>query len=186
MRKIIFALLASMMIQNMKSQLKVAGVDVPYIYKTSESVLKLNGAGIREKYFMDMYVGALYLKERQSNQKHIIEADETMCIKLHIVSGLITSDKMVSAVEEGFEKSTNKNTQPLRDKIEQFKKVFSEKVNKGDIYDIVYEEKVGTVIYKNGVKKDVIAGLGFKKALFGIWFCDKPADSNLKKKMLGQ
>ena len=41
-------------------------------------------------------------------------------------------------------------------------------------------------MYKNGNKKGSIAGLEFKKALFGIWLGDKPADDDLKTGMLGK
>ncbi len=40
-------------------------------------------------------------------------------------------------------------------------------------------------MFINGISRAVIAGLDFKKALFGIWLCDQPADKNLKKKLLG-
>jgi hypothetical protein len=32
----------------------------------------------------------------------------------------------------------------------------------------------------------MIPGLDFKKALFGIWLCDNPADKDLKLKLLGK
>ena len=47
-------------------------------------------------------------------------------------------------------------------------------------------ENEGVVVYKNGVKKGSIDGQDFKKALFGIWLCDKPADKDLKDEMLGK
>jgi hypothetical protein len=34
--------------------------------------------------------------------------------------------------------------------------------------------------------KGTIKGLDFKKAVFSIWLGEKPADSKLKKKMLGE
>ncbi len=169
-----------------KAQLDVSGVNVPLAFKSEESALILNGAGVREKYFMDLYVGALYIKNKSNDAQKIIDADESMCIKLHIVSGMITSEKMTSAVDEGFQKSTKGNTTPLQDKIKQFKTVFSEKINKGDIYDLVYSKTNGTLIYKNGKLSASIPGLDFKKALFGIWLCSEPADEGLKKKMLGK
>ena len=44
----------------------------------------------------------------------------------------------------------------------------------------------GVVVYKNGAKKGTIEGYDFKRALFGIWLCDKPADADLKSAMLGK
>jgi hypothetical protein len=44
----------------------------------------------------------------------------------------------------------------------------------------------GVVVYKNGSKKGSIDGYDFKRALFGIWLGDKPADDDLKAGMLGK
>jgi len=40
------------------------------------------------------------------------------------------------------------------------------------------------VVFKNNKELGIIEGLDFKKALFGIWFCDKPADEDLMNGML--
>jgi len=167
------------------AQLEVAGIKVPLVFKSDESALILNGAGTREKYFMDLYVGALYLKAKSMDAQKIMDADESMCVKLHIVSGMITSEKMTSAVDEGFTKSAKSNLSALQSRIDQFKAVFAAKINKGDVYDIVYDKSKGTLIYKNGKLAASLPGLDFKKALFGIWLCNDPADEGLKKKMLG-
>jgi hypothetical protein len=185
MRKLIL-ILSLCMCSYLNAQIELGGVKVPYIFKTDETTLLINGAGIREKYFMDMYVGTLYLKAKSADASKIINADEAMCIHLNIVSGMITSEKMIKAVDEGFVNSTNNNTAPLAAKIKQFKDVFNAKINKGDVFDIVYESAKGLVILKNSKPAATITGLDFKKALFGIWLGNKPADEDLKEKMLGK
>ncbi len=185
MRKCIFILLLTVSLYTW-GQMDVGGVKVPYTFKTDETALVINGAGIREKYFMDMYVGTLYLKAKTSDAAKIMNADEAMCIKLQVVSGLITSEKMTKAVDEGFMKSTNRNSTPYATKIKQFKDVFSQKINKGDVFDIVYESAKGVSVFKNGKISTTIPGLDFKKVLFGIWLCNDPADEDLKEKMLGK
>ena len=73
----------------------------------------LNGGGLREKYgFMDLYVGALYLENKSSNDNKIIMADENMGIRIVIVSGLVTRDRFIEALEDGFENTTAGN--PLK------------------------------------------------------------------------
>ena len=165
---------------------EVAGVKVDAKLTFEEQNLVLNGAGTREKFWMDMYVGSLYLPKKSANAKEIIESKEAAAIKLNIVSGMITSDKMISAVNEGFENATNKNTASLKAKIDKFKSFFKEEIKKGDAFVFINVPEEGVVIYKNGVKKGTIEGHDFKKALFGIWLCDKPADKGLKGKMLGK
>ncbi len=124
--------------------------------------------------------------QKSSDAKDIMEADESMAIKLHITSRLISSKKMIDAVNEGFENSTNGNTAPISTEIEKFKGFFSDEINDGDIFDIAYTKGTGVTVYKNGTKKGTISGMKFKEALFGIWLSDKPADKKLKKGLLGK
>lgn len=186
MKKLSFIFTLLVLCVSAQAQLKLGGITLPGSIPAGKDNLLLNGGGVREKYFMDMYVGGLYLLQKNEEGDKITNADELMCVKLHIVSGLITSDKMVEAVNEGFRKSTNGNTSPLQPKISRFISVFQEKIQEGDIYDLMYIPGKGTVIFKNGKIKDTIEGLDFKKALFGIWLGAKPADEDLKKGMLGK
>ncbi len=168
------------------AQTEVGDIKVPNTFKAANTNLVLNGAGIREKYWLDLYVGALYLKVKSNDANKISAADETMAIKLHIVSDMITSEKMATAVDEGFTNATNNNTASIQPRINQFKAVFKEKIQEGDVYDLVYESGKGVLIYKNNKLAVTIPGLDFKKALFGIWLCSQPADEDLKEKMLGK
>ena len=162
-----------------------AGIAVPDTLAVNTMTLTLNGAGVRTKFFMDMYVGALYLTAPQNDPVKILAADEPMAIRLQILSGLISSEKMEAATREGFHNATSGNTAALQNLIEQFIAVFREKIEKGDVYEMVYVPREGTRIYKNTALKTTIPGMPFKKALFGIWLCDKPAQESLKQQMLG-
>ena len=168
------------------AQKTVSGVKVDAKLNLEGQSLVLNGAGTRVKMFMDMYVGALYLEKKSTNASEIMNSKEGAAIKLNIISGLITSDKMISAINEGFENATGKKTAPLKAKIDKFKGFFKEEIKKGDVFIIINVPNEGIVVYKNGVKKGSIDGHDFKKALFGIWLCDKPADKDLKDEMLGK
>ena len=166
-------------------QTKVGDVTLPNSFTAGKDILALNGGGIREKFWMDMYVGGLYLTAKNKDAATIVSGNSSMAIKIHIVSSLISSSRMTDAVEEGFKKSTGNNTTPYKDKIEQFKKAFSDPIKVGDVFDIVYSaEKIS--IYKNNTLKTEIEGFDFKKAVFGIWLGSNPADEDLKKGMLGE
>jgi hypothetical protein len=99
---------------------------------------------------------------------------------------MITSEKMITAINEGFENSTGKKTAPLKAKIDKFKGFFKDEIKKGDVFIIMNDPNEGIVVYKNGAKKGTIDGYDFKRALFGIWLGDKPADADLKAGMLGK
>ncbi|MEQ8182836.1 chalcone isomerase family protein [Marinobacter salarius] len=166
--------------------LTVEGVDVPDTYSAMDTELKLNGAGTRSKWFMDLYIGGLYVPETIDDGQAIINADEPQAITLHIISGMITSDKMKSATMEGFENSTGGDLAAIKDVVDAFLDVFSEEIKDGDVFDLVYLPGEGVRVLKNGKERATIGDLEFKKALFGIWLSDEPAQEDLKEKMLGQ
>lgn len=176
--------LLTVFVFNGKSQMTFDDVTMPAKYTFDQYTLDLNGAGIREKFFLDLYVGGLYLTTSSSNADDIIKADEPMSIKLHIISGLIDSDKMIDAVDDGMEKSTKGNSDKFSKEIAMFKAAFKEEIVVGDIYDIAYAPGQGVLIYKNNKLSQTIPGYDFKQALFGIWLCDDPADDDLKEGML--
>lgn len=184
MKKAFFLLFAAVTIASASAQTKAAGVTLPNTQSFEGEKLVLNGVGVREKFWMDMYAGALYVQSKSNSGEKIMAANEPMAIKIHIVSKLISSDKMIDAVNEGFQSSTNGDTSALSSEIEKFKSFFKEEITKNDVFDIVYLPKQGVTVYKNGTKKGVVKGLDFKKALFGIWLSSSPADEKLKNGML--
>ena len=165
---------------------EIAGINFPDVHEISQTKLILNGVGIRTKFFLQLYAGGLYLEQKNSQPEQIILADSPMAIRLHIVSSMITSEKMEAATREGFEKATENNTSPIKSQIEQFISVFKEEIQENDIYDLLYSPDKGVTVYKNGKIHSSIVGLDFKQALFGIWLCNNPAQESLKTKMLGK
>lgn len=184
-RKLFMGLMVFFMMVSLCGAAEVAGVTMPDSLKAGQDSLLLNGAGVRTKFFMDLYVGGLYVKAKGMEAGELVEADAPMAISLHIISGLITSEKMEKTTREGFENATGGNTESIQDEIDTFIAVFNEKIEKGDVYDLIYVPGKGVETYKNGKFASVTKGLEFKKALFGIWLGDKPAQKSLKKEMLG-
>jgi hypothetical protein len=187
MKHTIVALLVSFFCVSFAQAATVAGVEIPDSLNASGKDLSLNGAGIRTKWMMDIYVGGLYLAEASQDGAAVVKADAPMAIKLHIVSGMLTSEKMKTATSEGFVNSTGGNTAPVQASIDKFMALFNEEIAENDVFDLVYEPGKGVAVYKNEELVDTIdGGMAFKEALFGIWLSDKPAQEDLKAKMLGK
>ena len=102
------------------AQTTVSGVKLDETITVEGKKLVLNGAGIREKWWIDLYVGSLYLPKKSTNGTEVVNSTETAAIKLDVVSGMVSSEKMMGALDEGFIKSTNNNVAPLKDRIEKF------------------------------------------------------------------
>lgn len=183
MKKYYILFLTSILIYSAQAQVNISGVAIPDKLKVQNEELTLNGAGIRIKYFMDLYVGSLFLVQKGSDAKAIIKGEEPMAVRLNIISGMITSDRMEESVNDGFEKATNGDLSKIQVQVDRMLDVFSEEIEIGDEFQFnAYKNTVD--IYKNGDKLTTIKGKEFKEALFAIWLGDKPADKALRRKML--
>ena len=173
-------------ISNTCWSLEIGGIEMPSTLKTgNQKTLELNGAGIRNKWFIDLYVAGLYLPQPSQEASKILDSDEPMAIRLHIISGMINSKKLTNAKEEGFKNSTGGNTEPFADNIERFLGQFKDEISEGDVFEFIYQPASGVTVSKNdGPSQLIDCDFNFKKALFGIWLSDKPAQKSLKESML--
>jgi hypothetical protein len=185
-KKILGILLAIAVLATSAYALEVGGVKLPDTLSAGGKNLVLNGAGIRTKFFIKVYVAGLYLGQKGSNAQAIVNADEVMAVRLQVISGLVDSKKMEKATMEGFESATDGNIAPIKAQIDQFMGLtFKEKTAVNDYFDFINVPGKGVEVYKNGTLKGTIEGLAFKKALYGIWLGDKPVQADLKDLMLG-
>jgi len=184
-KRLLAAVLAGLLWASFGMAMDTAGITMPPSMQAGETQLLLNGAGVRTKWFMGLYVGGLYLNKRGHNPERIITANEPMAIRLHIISSLITSEKMEKATREGFENATGGDIAAIKTQIEQFISVFRQKINENDTYDLIYLPGKGVEVSKNQERNCLVEGFAFKEALFGIWLCDRPAQKSLKEAMLG-
>ncbi len=184
MKKMFIVLVSLMMVSSMAIAKDVGGKNLPETITAGKDTLVLNGGGVRVKLMMDIYAGGLYLKAKSQDAAKIIEADEPMAIKVHIISGLMNDTKMADALKEGFEKSTKGNVAPIQSRIDKMIAVMKGEYKPDDVFDFMYIPEEGVSVYKNGRALGTIKGIDFKKPLFGIWLCDEPAQEDLKQAML--
>lgn len=169
-----------------KAQLTINDVTLPAKVKLGNTELVLNGGGIRKKAFFKLYTAGLYAPAKTKSGNEIVTADKAMCMRLTITSSVISSSNMSEAIEEGFEKSMKGNTASQQANITNFIGTFKkEEIKEGDLFELWYIPGEGVKSFKNGKLQSTIAGLDFKKALFGIWFSDDPVDEDLKSGLLG-
>ena len=149
------------------------------------STITKNGQGTRIIFFMKVYEGSLYLETKNSNAQEIISMDAPMAIRLDVTSEMVTAEAMKKALSEGLEKSTGNNTDSINKEIIQLSSSFNSAVSSGDYYEFIYLPDLGTHVLKNSELVELIKGIEFKKAFFGIFLSDDPIQKNLKKAMLG-
>lgn len=162
----------------------VAGITIPNAVTLDDTELKLNGAGVRTRFFVKVYVGALYVKEPQTTTAAVLAATSPRSVRMHILYDEIPTAKLVGAWNEGFSGNTSETElTALQLRITQFNALFPT-VRKGDVIRI---DLVGETaeVWINQDRKGAIAGSDFQQALLKIWLGEKPVDAGLKRAMLG-
>ncbi len=168
------------------AQVEVGGVLFPQRVKALGRTFQLQGAGVREKFWIDLYAIGNYTLKPYASPKVLAAADEPMLLRLVIVSSLITEEKLRSSTVEGFQKSLGDDYPLMEAKVERFLDLFAGDIHKGEKIILAYSPEEGTVVYRNGKRKGAIRGHDFKKALWGIWFGDNPPSEDLKTALMGR
>lgn len=183
---IISSILLAMVLAVPTQAAKVAGV------KLEESVqigadaptLLLNGAGIRKKMFVKVYVGALYLQNKATSVDAVLNQTGANRVLMHFLYKKVGREKLVAGWEEGFSSNSSAEMEKLKARLADFNALFSE-AKKGDVILLDYLPGKGTRVTINGQAKGTVPGADFNKALLKVWLGDKPVDSGLKEAMLG-
>lgn len=167
--------------------LELAGVKLPDSAQVGNTNLQLNGAGIRTKLIFKVYVGALYLSQKQTSADAIIADDHEHRVALHMLREM-GSEKLFGAFSDAIAANhTPAELGALDSQLKQMAQIFStvKEVKPGDVITLDYQPSSGTQINVNGTARGIIAGDAFKRALLRIWLGNKPVQDDLKKGMLG-
>lgn len=168
--------------------LEVNGVEVPeqIVQPGTQQNLVLNGAGTREKFVFDIYVGALYLTRKSSDAGEILSITSPKRVTMDFLYSEISQKKMVNAWNEGFADNLGEyELITLKSQINTFNAAFGKTV-KGDKVVIDFLDDGTTVVTINGEQKARIEEADFQRALLSIWLGESPVDSGLKAAMLGK
>ena len=77
------------------------------------------------------------------------------------------------------------NEELLKKRISHAEASFNSSVISGDFYEFIFIPEIGIHVLKNKELEEIIPGIDFKQAFFGVFLSDNPIQKNLKKAMLG-
>lgn len=151
--------------------------------------LVLNGAGIRTRFFVKVYVGALYLPEKKTTAADVLALGGAKRMHLAMLRDL-TAQQLADALNEGFAANN-----PPADQ-ERYKAQLAELLGvmnslgaakSGEAIALDFAPESGTRVLVNGAAKGKpIPDEGFYRAILKVWLGDKPVDADLKRGLLGQ
>jgi len=164
--------------------MSIKGVVVPGHVLADGQNLVLNGAGIRTKFFFDIYIGALYLPAKSQDAKRIIESKLPKRISMHFLRGGVGHAILAAGWTSAFEDELSGSAMVrLKARIEKFNTMFGG-IHEGDQYIFDFLSNGSTVIALNGEREGRIEGVDFQRALLGIWLGPVPDDPDLKQALL--
>ncbi len=187
-QKILLSMLIvlGMSVQNSGAR-EIAGVMVQESIQSENGVeLLLNGAGIRSKFFFDIYIAELYLEQSAATAAEVIAGGGVKRIVMHFLYDEVGRDKLIAGWDEGFvENTTADKLKAIEERTIAFNELFVD-VKKGDQIVLEFTPEAGTSVMIAGEKKGVIPGKDFNDALLNIWLGEKPVAKKLKGKLLGK
>jgi hypothetical protein len=163
----------------------IAGVTVQETLQAVDgTVLQLNGAGIRSKFFFDIYTAELYMEHPSNSADEVIGAPGRKRLVMHFLYDKVEKEKLVEGWNEGFTGNSRADeVVKLQERINQFNELFVD-VKKNDVIVLDFTPGQGTVVFIANENKGVVPGKDFNDGLLRIWLGDKPVAKGLKKKLL--
>jgi Chalcone isomerase-like len=162
--------------------LEIAGITIPESLNTD---LQLNGAGIRSKFFFNIYIAELYLEHPSNQASEILDTPGRKRMTMHILYNEVAKEKLIDGWNEGFSGNlTPEQLKVLGPKIQQFNDLFID-VHEGEEIILDSIPNQGTTVSIAGKLKGTIAGADFNRALLSIWLGKAPVNNALRDALLG-
>ncbi len=164
---------------------EVGGVKLDDKASVGGQELALNGAGIRTKFFVKVYVGSLYVPAKATTAAAVL-AKGPRRVQLNMLRD-VGADQMVEALVDG----VNQGNPPaeaaaVKAQTDELAKIMKSigQLKEGNVLAFDFVDGA-TKVTLNGAEKGTIPGEAFNKALTNAWLGDNPVQGDLKKAMLG-
>ena len=162
--------------------LEVAGVHVEQTIAVNNQILKLNGYGIRKKFFVKVYIGSLYAAKHLVTPQDVLQDNGDKLIRMNFVHSKVAKEKIIEAFSEGF--AANSRIAGSEE-VKKFLSFFTADFVKEDMVDLQLGADGTVVVRQNGKTLGTIKSGRLARGILSIYFGEKPADEGLKKGMLG-
>jgi hypothetical protein len=153
---------------------------VPDSVTVGGQAVVLNGLGLREKYYIDVYVGALYLAKKTRSGSEAIASDAPKRIAMHFLYDKVSKDQLVETLREGFGHAPAAPAGTL----DQLCGYMAD-VKAGDVVAFDYAPGAGTAVSVKGKVRGTIPGKDFMVSLWTVFLGTSPPTARLKAGMLG-
>lgn len=168
------------------ADVEVAGKRIPEQVSEGGLTLVLNGAGLRTKFVVKVYIAALYVTAKSGDAAAVINSAEPRRMRLQLLRD-VDSKSLDDALQEGLRDNTPKQElAALKAPADRLSQLMAEigTAKTGDVVDLDFDAR-GVTITGNGKPRGRIDSPEFARALLRVWLGDNPAQASLKKSLLG-
>ena len=166
--------------------MEVAGVQLEDSTTVAGTPLVLNGAGLRTKLMLKIYVVGLYVPAKTTSADAVINSTQPRRARL-----VMMRDLGAATVWDAFDEGIQANSTPaelaaISTELAQIEKLFTDlgEVKQGDVIDIDFAPNGDTIVTYQKQPKGKIAGAPLQHALLKIWLGEHPVQSGLKDELL--
>jgi long-chain acyl-CoA synthetase len=149
--------------------------------------LVLNGSGVRQMLFMDIYQAALYLPYRLNDPRRVLNDDIPLRLRITLLRDVSTLHDL-DALLDGLEANNSVvEMAAIQAQLEQFLALLRKlgTVSKGSVVELDYQPDGGTRVWLNRRLLGAVPGMPFNRSLLRIWLGEQPIQSSLKRALLG-
>lgn len=165
---------------------EVAGQRIPEQLAEGGHALVLNGAGLRTKFVVKVYVAALYVTTPSRDAAALVNSTEPRRLRLQLLRD-VDSKSLDEALQDGLRDNTPKQElAALKASADRLSKLMADigTARKGDVVDLDFDAR-GVTLTGNGTQRGRIDSPEFARAVLRIWLGDNPAQTSLKQALLG-
>lgn len=184
MKNIFAALVLTFIFAGQASAVEVAGINLEPAVMVNSQQLKLNGYGIRKKFFIKVYIGSLYTSKRHVSAATALGDTGDKLIRMNFLHSKVEKEKITEAFNEGF--ANNSPDLIGSPEVKKFLSLFTADFLKGDVVDLTLAADGSVSASHNGKSLGNVPSAKLARAVLAIYLGDKPADDSLKKGMLGK
>jgi hypothetical protein len=162
----------------------LAGVTLPDKADANGKSLVLNGMGLRKKFVIKVYVGGLYLPQKEKSAAKVLGSDSPRRMVMSFIYD-VSKDQMCEAWDEGLEANTPNASAEVQ---KNFKTLctWMDGVGKGQQLVLTYVPGEGTHVEVGGKAKGTLPGKPTSDAILSTWIGQDPAPGeDFKKAVLG-
>jgi hypothetical protein len=181
----LFALLLAAWVSAPASAGTLAGVTLPDKTDVNGQSLVLNGMGLRSKLFIKVYVGGLYLPQKEKSAQKVLAADAPRQMLLSFIYD-VSKSQMCDAWKEGLEDNSPKAPAEVKTNFATLCG-WMDGVGKGQKLLLTYLPGEGTRVEVGGKAKGTLPGKPTADAILATWIGSNPAPGkDFKNAVLGQ